>query len=100
MPPTKADAAGTKLIASSSQVYDFAGRMISLTHTDASNSPLAGLGYQHDRAGRVIEIDSLGDGVAAYQYDVADQVLSASRYGVRIGGTELVQQEIATIPSF
>lgn len=77
-----ADAAATQLIVSSAQVYDAAGRMTELTHTDAASAPLAAFAYQHDRGGRAIEIDSLHDGVTAYQYDLADQIISASRNGI------------------
>ncbi len=72
-----ADRAGNEPVIRTDYEYDGQGRLISLAHRQGAEL-LAAYAWRLDPAGRVVEAESLLDGVTHYQYDASGQVVSAS----------------------
>ncbi len=72
-----ADRAGGEPVVRTEYEYDSQGRLVSLAHQQGAEL-LAAYAWQLDTANRVIQAESLLDGVTRYQYDASSQLVSAS----------------------
>jgi RHS repeat-associated protein len=71
------DVSGSTLIGKTLQSYDAAGRLLQLTHRNATDAAISEFDYTYDKASQVISESSFGQS-SSYTYDLAGQLKSAN----------------------
>jgi RHS repeat-associated protein len=74
------DLAGTKLVATSSFVFDLSGRLTDLTHQQNA-TVFADYDWDYDAGNRLEQFVSSVDGTVDYNYDARDQLTAATYVG-------------------